>query len=151
MALIRWDPWTDLAKMRSDLDEAFDRTVSRALGVLGGGWLPAADMTRKGGTLVVSVDLPGVDTDDVTVEVANNQLTIAGSRHHEHEETRGGSYVRERSFGSFSRTFTLPQTVHEDEVTAEFSDGVLRVTMPLHEATTTPRTIEITTPEKAPA
>jgi HSP20 family protein len=144
MAPYRRDPVAEIARVRQELDQAFDRVFSRARGAFPMGWTPAADVAREVDSLVVSIDLPGVDKDDLKVEVADDRLTISGCRRKEREETRRGYYTRERSFGSFTRTFSLPRGADADQIGAEFADGVLRITMPYQSEEPSPRVVEVT-------
>lgn len=93
-------------------------------------WSPPIEIFERGSDLVVRADLPGLSKDDVNVDVDNGVLTISGERRSEHEEEREGYFRSERSYGSFSRSIPLPESVNEDQVNASFKDGVLEVTMP---------------------
>jgi HSP20 family protein len=92
-------------------------------------WVPAVDATTKNGDLVIRAELPGVKPEDVDISLHGNVLTISGERKAEQEEERGGYYVRERRYGSFSRSFTLPQGTDESKVQARYEHGVLEVTV----------------------
>ena len=92
-------------------------------------WAPAVDATTKDGDLVIRAELPGVKPEDVDISLQNNVLTIRGERKAQEEEERGGYYIRERRYGSFSRSFTLPQGTDESKVHARFENGVLEVTV----------------------
>ena len=91
MALIKWDPWTDLARVREQLDEAFAGLTTRDRG---SAWMPAADVAKEDGTIVIRLDLPGMQEQDVKVEIDGRQLVVSGERQDEHEETREGFYSR---------------------------------------------------------
>jgi HSP20 family protein len=91
---------------------------------------PDIDVFQRGNELVVRADLPGVNADDVVVEVSDDAITISGERRQEHEEERGGVYRFERSYGSFLRTIPLPEGAIADQAKANFKDGVLEITMP---------------------
>jgi HSP20 family protein len=96
---------------------------------LGGGtrrWVPAMDLVQTADHYIVRLDLPGVREDDVTVQLEDNVLTIAGQRPAEHEQ-RHGYYRLERGFGAFSRSLTLPDGIDGDRVEARFDRGVLEV------------------------
>jgi len=93
-------------------------------------WSPPVEVFERGNDLVVRADLPGLSKDDVNVDVDNGMLTISGERRSEHEESEQGYFRSERSYGSFSRSISLPEGVNEDQVNASFKDGVLEVTMP---------------------
>lgn len=92
-------------------------------------WAPAIDVAAKDGDLVIRAELPGVKQEDVDITLQDGVLTISGERKAEREEERGGYYVRERRYGSFSRSLTLPQGTDESKVRARYEDGVLEVTV----------------------
>lgn len=104
---------------------------------------PAVEMFERGGNLVVRADLPGLTKDDVHVEVTDDALTIAGERRSEHEEQQGGVFRSERSYGTFHRQFPLPEGVNTDQITANFKDGVLEISMPAPQRQTRGRHIDI--------
>jgi HSP20 family protein len=92
-------------------------------------WIPEAEYYEKDGRLVVRTDLPGLSKEDVKVEIANERLIIYGERKREREE-KGEYFVRsERAYGSFYRTFALPEGVNPETVKATFNNGVLEVTL----------------------
>ena len=103
-------------------------TVDRNL--TGGAWSPQVEIFERNGDLVLRADLPGLDRDDVKVELADGALTIEGERRGEHEEKGEGFYRSERSYGRFYRRLPLPEGVRTDNATATFNNGVLEVTMP---------------------
>lgn len=92
-------------------------------------WAPQVEMFERDGELVMRADLPGLDKDDVKVELADGALTIEGERRGEHEEEGEGFYRSERSYGRFYRRLPLPEGVSTDNATATFNNGVLEVTM----------------------
>ncbi len=92
-------------------------------------WAPAIDVITKDGDLVIRAELPGVKQEDVDITLQNNVLTLSGERKAEQEEERGGYYVRERRYGSFSRSLTVPEGVDESKIHARYEDGVLEVTV----------------------
>jgi HSP20 family protein len=94
-------------------------------------WSPEVDTFRRGDNLVVRADLPGLNKDDVKVEIDNGVLTISGERRDEREERRDDFYVSERSYGQFYRAIPLPEGLTSDQVDATFKDGVLEVTLPV--------------------
>jgi HSP20 family protein len=93
-------------------------------------WVPAMDLMEADDHFVLRADLPGLAEEDVSIEIQDNTLAISGERKSEHEEHQRGWYRLERSFGSFSRSLTLPEGVNADAVTAEFDKGVLEVRIP---------------------
>ncbi len=92
-------------------------------------WAPAIDVVTKDGDLVIRAELPGVKQEDVDITLQNNVLTLSGERKAEQEEERGGYYVRERRYGSFSRSLTVPEGVDESNIHARYENGVLEVTV----------------------
>lgn len=121
-------PWQTIREMR----EQMDRLLSSAIGRGGPapGWEPAVDITEQADGLQLIAELPGMTKDDIDIELENNVLTIRGEKREEREEHKGERYLYERSFGTFSRSFTLPRTVDPERIQARFANGVLRVHMP---------------------
>lgn len=93
-------------------------------------WVPAMDLVEADDYFVLKADLPGLGEDDVAIEVQDSVLTISGSREAEHERKEQGWYRLERSYGTFSRSLTLPDGVDPDRVEASFDRGVLEVRIP---------------------
>jgi HSP20 family protein len=124
--LIRWDPFAELSEMRTRLDRMF--------GQVDGGersWMPAIDVAREDGNLIVRADVPGAKAGEVKIEVEDDILTISG-QHEEHTDEQHKHYVRhERRCGSFSRSIALPAGVDAKKIKAKTHDGVLEVTIPL--------------------
>jgi HSP20 family protein len=133
MALVRWEPVRELDTLQGEVNRLFD-TFFGGAGNGGGNrarrWVPAMDLVETQDALVLNADLPGLDRDDVSIEVKNNVLTVSGKRDAEHTEKADGYYRVERAFGSFSRSLALPQGVDPDRVQANFEKGVLEVTIP---------------------
>jgi HSP20 family protein len=140
MAIVRWEPFRDLVSIQDRMNRIFDdafRGTSRTAGeddwALGGAWAPAVDIFEKDGSIVLKAELPGVDPKDVDVRVENNVLTLRGERKFESEAKREQYHRVERAYGSFSRSFTLPNVVDTEHIKAEYKDGVLRVNLPQKE------------------
>ncbi len=123
MPIMRWDPFTALSRM----DEEFDDLVRRTFGSASYQYVPPVEMATDGADVVISLELPGVDVDDVDIEVAEGRLTISGERHDRTEDSRGKVLVREVRYGSFRRSFQLPEGVTADQIEAEADKGLLRV------------------------
>ena len=145
--LIRWNPETDLLRHR------MDRLFNQMLGDVWGApvaneelstrrWSPVVDIRETDDALVLTAELPGLTKQDVNITLENNVLTLAGERSFE-KESKGETFHRiERSYGAFSRSFTLPANVKTEKVEALFGDGLLQVTLPKVEESK-PRKIEI--------
>ena len=123
MALVKWDPWNDMARLRRELDSFFGERSNV--------WMPAADVTRADDKITMKIDLPGMTADDVKIELRDSQLVVTGERKQETEETHEGTVSRERFFGSFLRSLQLPAGVDADDVKASFANGELIVTVPI--------------------
>src|SRR5258708_22432095 len=108
----------------------------------GGGWSPLVDVFEDSEGITLKVELPEVDANDVDIQLEGNALTLRGERKLENADKRDGYHRVERSYGSFSRRFTLPTTVETANVTAQSRDGVLRIFLP-KKAETKPRQIKV--------
>jgi HSP20 family protein len=109
-----------------------------------GVWSPQVEIFERDKEIVLRADLPGLTKDDVSVEIANDGITIEGERKNEHEEEREGYYRSERSYGKFYRRIPMPEGINAQDAEASFSDGVLEITMPAPErAESKPRRLEI--------
>ena len=126
--ITRWEPFAELADMRQRFD--------RLLGDLGDGergWMPAVDMVREDGELVVRAEVPGIKPEEIEIKAEEGVLTISG-RHEETEEEKGKHFVRrERRYGAFARSMALPEGVDPKTIKAHTHDGLLEVTIPLPE------------------
>src|SRR5665213_66729 len=127
--LTRWYPFAELGGLRSRFDRTFDDfTFGRERA-----WTPAIDVMRENGNLVVRADIPGIKPEEVKIEVEDDILTVSGE-HEEHKEEKDKHYVRrERRYGSFSRSMTLPPGVEAKNIKVTTHDGVVGVTIPLPE------------------
>jgi HSP20 family protein len=106
-------------------------------------WAPAVDVLTKDDDLVIRAELPGLKQEDVDITLQNGVLTISGEHKVDEEEERGGYHVRERRYGSFRRSMTLPEGVDDSKIHARFEDGVLEVTVEGAAIEQAPKRIEI--------
>jgi HSP20 family protein len=129
-ALTRWNPFRELEDIQNRLSSLFGRTPLRGLGeeaITVSEWTPLVDISEDDKEYLIKAELPEVKKEDVKVTVENGVLTITGERKFEKEE-KGKKYHRvERAYGSFLRSFTLPEGAAADKISAEFKDGVLKV------------------------
>ena len=132
MALIRWEPARELNSLQSEMNRLFNTFFDTPAAGSGGlrRWVPAMDLVETEDRFVLRADLPGLTEDDVSIEFENNVLTVSGERKAEHEDRKEGYYRVERSYGSFSRSLTLPEGVDPEAVEASFDNGVLEVRIP---------------------
>jgi HSP20 family protein len=119
-----WDMQSEMNRMMA---EAF-RGMPQAQ-TSGAGWTPAVDVVAKDNDMVIRAELPGMKRDDVEVSFHNGVLTISGERKEEEEHKDAGYLVKERRYGSFRRSMTLPEGIDEDKIKANFKDGLLEVTV----------------------
>jgi HSP20 family protein len=126
--------------LRREIDRLFEDTVS---GRGGATWMPPVNVRESGNEISLDIELPGINPDNVEITVENGMLTISGEKREERKEDEEGRYhLVERSYGSFSRSFTLPQGVDEEQIDAEFQNGLLTVRIP-KAALPQPRRIQI--------
>ena len=147
MALSPFRGFYDMqSEMNRMLDEAFGglaRRGGRQQVDEGARWAPALDVLHEDGDIVVRAELPGVKLEDVDITVHNGVLTISGERKAEERREGSGYYVRERRYGSFRRSMTLPQGVDEGSIHARFDGGVLEVRIAGAAAVQEPKRIQI--------
>ena len=135
MSIVRWDPFRELEEMSDRLNRVFARTGSaRAADDTGAfltfDWAPSVDIAETAEAFEIKAELPDVKKDDVKVTVEDGQLRISGERKQEKDE-KGKKFHRvERSYGSFMRSFALPENVDDSKLSAEYKDGVLNVRLP---------------------
>src|ERR1700752_1768048 len=146
MSIVRYDPFRDLRTLQEEVNRLFSTNLTRAFGDEGiarGGWAPSVDIYENKDQIVLEAELPGMKKEDFDLSIENNVITLRGERRFEKSEETDNYHRVERSYGSFTRSFTLPQTVSAEGATAEYNNGVLRVTLPKREETKS-RRIQVT-------
>jgi HSP20 family protein len=138
MAIVRWEPFRDLLSLQERMNRMFNEQYRGAGAAedewaLGGSWAPAVDIYEQGSDIVLKAELPGVDPKDVDIRLENNVLSLRGQRKFENEVKKENYHRVERSYGTFSRSFTLPSVVDQNAIKAEFKDGILKVVLPKRE------------------
>jgi HSP20 family protein len=147
--LVRWEPFREIAALQNDMGRLMSAFLGQGDGeTTGRTWVPAVDVWETENELVYAFDLPGIPEDKIAVEFDDGALTVSGERERVDEVKNDRFYRFERRFGSFSRSVGLPQGVTEDDVKADYRDGVLQVTVKKAE-TPKPRRIEVGSGEKA--
>ena len=150
MTIVRWEPFRELSSLQTEMNRLFNAAFDTPRGNDGGRrWMPAMDLVETDEHFVLRADLPGMTESDVNIELEDNVLTVSGERKAEREEKGEGFYRVERSFGSFSRSLTLPKGIDAEAVNASFSNGVLEVRIPKPEERK-PRKITIGTAGEEP-
>jgi HSP20 family protein len=145
MTLVRWDPFRELEEVSERLNRVFTRPAMRTNGkeqLTVADWMPTVDISETDGEYLIKAELPEVKKEDVKVTVENGVLTIQGERLQEKEESGKKFHRVERSYGSFVRSFTLPESVDEGAVKADYKDGVLNLHLPKSEKVK-PKAIEV--------
>jgi len=134
MELIRWNPRRDMFGMQHRMNRLMDdfffpaRNVDREDSLWD--WNPMVDIYDKDDHIVLQAELPGVDKEHINVDVKDRVLTLKGERTLDNEISENNYFRRERSFGKFERSFTLPVNVNPEDIKADFKDGLLRVEIP---------------------
>ena len=148
MSMTRWEPFRGLNTLQEQVNRLFEDSVTRTRSSQAAlaSWAPAVDIFETENELVVKADLPDVQEKDIDVRVENNTLTIRGDRKF-NNEVHEDNYLRvERAYGTFTRSFSLPNTVNTEGIHAEYRSGVLSVRMPKREETK-PKQIKISVSE----
>jgi HSP20 family protein len=142
MATRRYDPFELAAEIPAVrlFQDAVNRLFSEPVSTRP--WAPAVDIYETANELVLKADLPDVDMKDIEIQLENSTLTLKGERIFRKVEGEGGYHRIERSYGSFARYFTVPDTVETGKVKAEYRNGVLTVTLPKKELAK-PKSIKI--------
>jgi HSP20 family protein len=124
--LVRWEPFRELASYQNEMSR-FMNGLLEGNGRTNQAWVPALDVWETESDIVYALDLPGIAEEKISVELDDGALTISAERERTQEESDERFYRFERRFGTFSRTFGVPQGVAESDVTADYTDGVLEV------------------------
>ncbi|WP_022668482.1 Hsp20/alpha crystallin family protein [Desulfospira joergensenii] len=127
MRLVRYNPLSELSLFRNSFNGFFNdpQLFPRETRV----WNPLVDILDQEDAVVLNVELPGLSKEDISIDIKEKVLTIKGERKLEQEEKKENYYKRERSFGCFQRSFSLSDDILTDEVSADFKDGILKITL----------------------
>lgn len=146
MSIIKYDPFRELRSLQDEMNRLFMTNVPRSVAqedLATGGWSPNVDIYESENEIILEAELPGMNREDFEVSIENNVITLKGKREFEKKE-EGDNYHRvERSYGAFTRSFSLPRTVSAEHTTADFRNGVLKVSLPKREEAKS-RRIEVT-------
>ncbi len=135
MDLIRWKPLREALSLQDRMNQMFAGSLLGRRDDWAGTWNPAVDVYEDEDKLVVKAELPGVEKENISVDLQNGMLTIKAERRCENEEKDGRTFYRkEMTYGSFTRSLSLPQDVVAENVKAEHTNGVLTVEVPKPEA-----------------
>jgi len=126
--LVRWEPFREIATLQNEMSRLMNTfTGDGGNGTSQRSWVPALDVWETEGEIVYALDLPGIPEDDISVEFEDGALTVTAQRERKEELSEDQLYRFERRFGTYSRTFGLPQGVTEDQINADYKNGVLEI------------------------
>jgi HSP20 family protein len=149
MAIIRWDPFRDMITLREKMNRMFEDVFTgrteEGKDLTASTWAPSVDIFETEKELVLTAEVPGIDEKDIEIKIEENTLSLKGERKFE-KETKEENYHRiERSYGSFYRAFTLPNSIDPEKIRATHENGVLKITMPKRDELQ-PRKVKILKP-----
>ena len=133
MTLVRWRPKSDIFRFRDEMDRLFDDFMERFPTRRGSDesmWNPEVDIHETVDEVVVEAEIPGIDQKDITVSIRDNKLTLKGDKKQQQKEKNGNYHKVERTYGTFTRVFTLPTAVVASRATAVYKDGIVHLTLP---------------------
>lgn len=145
MPIIRWAPLNSILESRERLSRLLNENVGYGYaeeGMHTGSWIPPVDIYETDQDVILKAELPGVNAQDVEARVHDGTLYLKGERKYEREVKEENFRHVERSYGTFTRTFSLPASVDADRVKADFKDGILTLKMPKREEAK-PKAIQI--------
>ena len=138
--LERWDPFNELATLRNRMDQLWSRMTADEPALAN--WSPTSDVMETKDDIVVKAELPGIDVNDIDVQIENGVLSIQGQRSAETDTEDKGFRRLERTYGTFFRSFVLPPNVQVEKIAATFANGLLELRMPKKEEAK-PRSIKV--------
>lgn len=136
MTLVRWSPWREMVTMQDRMNRFLDDSFTTTGAGFGGGqlemanWHPMVDIYDKDEKIVIKAELPGLEKKDIAIDVKDRVLTLKGERAYDNETKDEKYYRRERTYGKFQRSFTLPAGLDSEKIKADYKDGVLSVEIP---------------------
>jgi HSP20 family protein len=145
MPIARWEPFRDLVTTQDRFNRIFNDALSQSFGkeeTASRAWMPPVDIYETDDSLVLKAELPGINPEDVEIRVEDNTLYLKGERKFQKNVKEENLHRVERSYGMFSRSFVLPNSIDSDKVQAAYKDGILTLTMPKREEAK-PKTIKI--------
>lgn len=156
MAIMRWQPWQEIDTLRRQFDQLFDELAPISRGTAtkpnGNGWMPAIELKSTDTDVILRAELPGIDAKDLDVQVSREAVALKGEYKTESktEDKEHQIFRSEFRYGSFQRVIPLPVAVENDQVKADFKDGILTLTMPRIE-TERPKVVKVNVGGTLPA
>lgn len=140
MTVAKWDPWQEISALQNRINRIFDESFYRpdqgAREMDLARWNPAVDVYEDGKAIVFKAELPGIDKNDIVIDFKDRILTIRGERKIDKTIREESFFRRERFYGRFQRSFSLPALVDSEKIRADFKDGILTITVPKPEPET---------------
>ncbi len=139
MQIVKWRPFEDLLNISDEMNRMFDevlgerRKLSRTREKEDISWMPSVDISEKENKIVLRADLPGIDKDDIKLSFSDNVVTISGEKRIEKDEKKENFHRLERVFGCFTRSFYIPMSIDQENISASYKNGVLTVDLPMKE------------------
>ena len=134
MALVRWNPWREMATLQQQMNRLFDEALIHATGGEGSFVrVPAAEMAETKDAIHLKLEVPGIEAKDLDVQVTQNAVSISGERKEETKTEENGVTKSEFHYGKFQRVIPLPARIQNTQVQAEYKVGVLSLTLPKSE------------------
>ena len=132
MAIVRWDPFRDFLSLQNEVGRVFERTFGAegVKGTKGATWTPAIDAYETDTDIVVKAEVPEVDVNDIDITLTEDSLNLKGERKFTEEIEEDSYYRLERRYGTFQRSIPIPGEIKKDEVSADYKDGILVITIP---------------------
>lgn len=134
MAIIRWQPWSEIDTLQKQMNHLFDSFVSPNLNYKELNFVPAAELNETPEAIDLKLEIPGINPDDLEVQVTADAVSISGERKNETNTTENGVTRSEFRYGSFHRIIPLPVSIKNEQVSAEYKNGILHLNLPKSDA-----------------
>ncbi|MDQ7837587.1 MAG: Hsp20/alpha crystallin family protein [Thermodesulfobacteriota bacterium] len=136
MPIVKWEPFRDLLSLQDRMNRLFEESLGRTgkrEELIQGSWAPPVDIYETAEAIVIQADLPGLNQEDIRVEMKDNTLVLSGERRFQKDVKQENYHRIERSYGVFNRSFALPASLEADKIKARFSNGILEIIVPKQE------------------
>lgn len=145
MTLVRWTPFRELRDMPREMSRVFGRPFASLFEepAISFDTMPPLDVLAKGDNMVIRMEIPGIEVEDLDISLGEGAINIAGERREEKEVKEGDYYRRERSYGHFERSLPVPEGITEEDISATYEDGILEITIKGAAETTPVKRIEV--------
>jgi HSP20 family protein len=130
MALIRWQPFREIDALQREMNRLFDSLTADMTSLSNQAFMPAAELHETADAIHLKLEVPGIDTKDLDIQVSADAVSVSGERKSESTSEDKGVKRTEFRYGRFQRVFQLPARIQNDHVTADYKDGILTITLP---------------------